>query len=186
MKKRIWVVDDFYPDPHAIRTIALNAEYFEGGPGRGFMGKRSVYQYLFPGLKEAFEGIMGEKITEWESHDVNGRFQICIAGEQLVYHADMQKWAAVLYLTPNAPVSTGTSFFAHKETHVRHKWDQDIDKVFHENTLWLDRTPYESVDVVGNVFNRIVIFDAGLIHSASEYFGNNIENGRLFQVFFFS
>ena len=37
----------------------------------------------------------------------------------------------------------------------------------------------------GNVFNRLVIFDARLIHSAGDYFGHNIETGRLFQMFFF-
>lgn len=185
MKKRIWVVDDFYQDPYSIRNLALNVPYIDGGLGRGFIGKRSAQQFLFPELKQNFESIMGVNITEWESHTANGRFQICIAGEPLVYHADDQQWAAVLYLTPNAPVSTGTSFFAHKETKARDKYYPELEKVFPGKT-WLDRSPYELVDVVGNVFNRIVIFDAGLIHSASEYFGHDIETGRLFQVFFFS
>jgi hypothetical protein len=43
----------------------------------------------------------------------------------------------------------------------------------------------ELVDKIGNVYNRLVIFDAKLIRSASCYFGNNDNNCRLFQMFFF-
>ena len=35
----------------------------------------------------------------------------------------------------------------------------------------LDPTPWEKVDVVGNVYNRLVIWDAHAIHQASQYFG---------------
>ena len=50
---------------------------------------------------------------------------------------------------------------------------------------FLDSTEFEMVDTVGNVYNRVVLFDAKMIHSASEYFGTTKENGRLFQLFFF-
>jgi hypothetical protein len=183
-KKRLWVVDDFYSDPHAIRNFALTREYVEGGFGRGFIGRRTVEQFLFPGLKESFEAIMGEKIVEWETHGMNGRFQSCHAGEPLVYHADSQRWAGMLYLTPDAPFCTGTTMFAHRQTRARDKHYPELWKVFPADT-WLDRTPYEPVDVIGNVFNRLVIFDAGLIHAASEYFGHDKESGRLWQMFFF-
>jgi hypothetical protein len=42
------------------------------------------------------------------------------------------------------------------------------------------------VDTVGNIFNRLVIFDGGLIHSASDYFGWDIASSRLFHMFFFN
>ena len=48
-----------------------------------------------------------------------------------------------------------------------------------------DKTDLEVVDVVGNVYNRLVIWDAKLIHAASEYFGDQKENSRLFHMFFF-
>ena len=183
-KPKIWIVEDFYQNPDFIRKFALEQEYVEGGFGRGFIGRRTEKQFLFPGLKEAFEKIMGMKITAWESYSMNGRFQSCWAGEPLVYHCDVQRWAATLYLTPDAPYECGTTSWAHKKTRIRHNSHPDIMSTFrHESTL--DRTPYEPVDVLGNVYNRLVIFDAGLIHSASEYFGFNKENGRLWQMFFF-
>jgi hypothetical protein len=50
---------------------------------------------------------------------------------------------------------------------------------------FLDPSQFDVVDIVGNVYNRLVLFNAKFIHSASSYFGNSIENGRLFQLFFF-
>jgi tetratricopeptide (TPR) repeat protein len=183
-KPRVWVVDNFYQDPMAVREFALQQEFLEGGIGRGFIGRRTLNQFLFPGLKERFEQIIGQKINRWEDYGMNGRFQCSYAGEPLVYHADDQKWAGMLFLTPNAPPSCGTSTFAFKGTQVRHKDDPDFFKHFNTECT-LDATPYEPVDKLGNVFNRLVIFDAGSIHSASEYFGYNKENSRLWQMFFF-
>jgi hypothetical protein len=31
----------------------------------------------------------------------------------------------------------------------------------------------------------MVLFDSKMFHAASNYFGKNLENGRLFQLFFF-
>lgn len=183
-KKRIWIVDDFYRNPDEVRQYAMTREFDEGGIGRGYIGRRTFKQYLFNGMKEEFEKIMGKKITRWEQYGMNGRFQYCYAGEPLVYHCDEQKYAGMLFLTPNAPFQTGTSMFAHKATRIRHNSHPEIMSTFSGHTT-LDRTPYEPVDVVGNVYNRLVIFDAGLIHAASEYFGYNLENSRLWQMFFF-
>lgn len=182
-----WIVDNFYEDPDKVREFALNQYYIEGGIGRGFIGRRTENQFLFPGLKERFEEIIGMKITEWESHGMNGRFQNCHSGEPLVYHCDSQKWGGMLYLTPGAPYQCGTTLYANKKTRARSYYDDGW------NAAWenipgdphLDGTPFEPVDVLGNVYNRLVIFDASCIHSASEYFGTVMENSRLWQMFFF-
>jgi hypothetical protein len=179
--KRAFIVDNFYADPHAVREYALQQEFFDDP---GYIGRRTRTQHFFPGVKESFEEIMGAKITEWESYGMNGRFQHNFAGEKLVYHCDDQMWAAMIYLTPDAPPSCGTSTFRHKETKVHHSSHPDIMKSFNQKTF-LDRTPYEVVDVFGNVFNRLVIFDGHLIHAASEYFGSDINDCRLWHMFFF-
>lgn len=187
IKPTAWIVDNFYDDPYKIRNFALVQEYLEGGLGRGFIGRRTEKQFLFPGLKERFEEIMGRKITAWESHGMNGRFQIAWSGEPLVYHCDSQRWAGMLYLTPGAPYSCGTSLLAHKVTRARSYYDQGWDASWTNvpGDCHLDGTPFEAVDVLGNVFNRLVIFDASCIHSASQYFGTVKENSRLWQMFFF-
>ena len=180
-----WIVDDFYRDPDAVREFALKQEYEPSGPGKPYIGSRTYKQFLFPGLREEFESIMGRKITEWESHGMNGRFQFNVEGEPLVYHADLQQWAAMLYLTPDAPYETGTMTHALKSTDIRHRGHPEFHRCFRPGSRNLDKTPFEDVDIIGNVYNRLVIFNAGYLHSACGYFGWNQTNSRLWQMFFF-
>lgn len=190
---RFWVVDDFYENPDAIRDFALMQSFYEG---EGAVGWRTRKQFLFDGLKERFEGIINMKIadhtpqgTGWFDVGINGRFQACEAGTKMVFHCDSQRYAAVLYLTPDAPPQSGTSFYRHKETKVRHAceiaWGTgDELRTFNQKTF-VDPTPFERVDTVGNVYNRLVIFDGQLIHSGNDYFGWDIASSRFFQIFFF-
>jgi glycosyltransferase involved in cell wall biosynthesis len=182
-KPRLWIVDDFYDDPHAVRDFALQQE-FESNLDY-YKGNRSKEQYIVPGTKEAIEKIIGRKITNWtETHGMCGRFQYCTAQDDLVYHCDGQTLAGMIYLTPDAPFSCGTSLFAHKRTGLRNENDFGDVNVFGE-TGFYDRTKFELVDTAGNVFNRLVLFDAKCIHSANEYFGTDLTNSRLFHLFFF-
>lgn len=190
---RFWVVDDFYDDPDSLREYALLQTYY---PGEGAVGSRTRKQFLFNGLKERFEGIMGIKIadkteqgTGWYDYGINGRFQSCKADTPQVFHCDSQQWAAVIYLTPDAPTQSGTSFYKHKASGARHGGEVDVAEkqghtVFNGHTF-LDPTPYERVDTVGNVYNRLVIFDGQLIHSGNDYFGWDFPSSRFFQIFFF-
>jgi len=181
----VWIVDNFYQNPEAIRKFALEQEYDQGGLGKRYIGDRTKEQFLFPGLKEEFEYIMNRKIVNWESHGMNGRFQVCKEGEPIAYHCDNQTWAAMLYLTPDAPYQSGTSTHALKGTDIRHITHPDILKCFRPGSQNLDRTIFEPVDSFGNVYNRLVIFNAGYIHSATDYFGFNNDNCRLWHIFFF-
>lgn len=182
-KPRLWIVDNFYENPYAVRDFALNQEFEENLDY--YKGKRTREQFIIPGTKEAFEKIIGKKITNWtETHGMCGRFQYCTAQDDLVYHCDGQTLAGMIYLTPDAPFSCGTSLFAHKDTKLRNENDfGDVD-VFGQ-TGFYDRTKFELVDTAGNVFNRLVLFDAKCIHSANEYFGTNKNDSRLFHLFFF-
>ena len=175
------VVDNFYEKPDLVRSFALKQD-FSLHPDY-HKGKRTDVVYRFNGLRESFESILGIKIKNWEKYGVNGCFQYCIAGDQLVYHYDTQEYAGVLFLTPDAPPNTGTSFYRSKYTKKSRIEQKDIDITFKNG--FLDSTEFDVVDVVGNVYNRLVLFDAQMIHAASTYFGNSIENGRLFQLFFF-
>jgi len=181
-KPRLWIVDDFYADPYAVREFALQQEF---DPNLDYYkGSRTKDQYIVPGTKEAFEKIIGKKITNWtETHGMCGRFQYCTAEDDLVYHCDGQTLAGMVYLTPDAPFSCGTSLYAHKDTKLRNENDFEDINVFEGG--FYDKSKFELVDTAGNVFNRLVLFDAKCIHSANEYFGTNITNSRLFHLFFF-
>ena len=179
--KTVWVVDNFYSDPYAVREYALKQEFKP--EIEYFKGSRSLDQYFVPGTKEAFERIMGIKIREWESHGMCGRFQYCTAQDSLVYHNDGQTWAAMIYLNPDAPYCTGTSLFASKNG-ARRTTDANFSDDVYAGGFY-DETKFELVDSIGNVFNRLFIFDAQNIHAASKYFGQTKEDSRLFHIFFF-
>ena len=191
--RRFIVIDNFYEDPEAVREFALEQMYFDG---EGAVGCRTRKQFLFEGVKEKFEEALNYKISDhtdngfgWKDQGINGRFQSCKGGTPQVFHCDSQRWAGVLYLTPNAPVQSGTSFYQHKGEKIFHNSQIDWEggqgeRVFNQNTF-VDPTPYERIDTVGNVFNRLVLFDGGLIHSGNDYFGWDIPSSRLFQIFFF-
>lgn len=177
-------IDDFYSDPDSVREFALGQTF--ASDLRYFKGQRSMQRFLFPGIKERFETLLNTKITNWESHGVNGIFQFCTAEDALVYHSDHQRYAGAVYLTPNAPPQCGTSFWRSRNLpEVRRTVPDDTNYSTVFPTGHLDRTQFELVDTIGNVYNRLVIWDARLLHSASEYFGNNLNNSRLFHLFFF-
>ena len=72
--------------------------------------------------------------------------------------------------------------------HILHTIDNNlskhkIDEIDEDNQ---DLTKWTLVDRIGTVYNRMVIFNAKQYHCSLDYFGTNKENGRLFQVFFFS
>lgn len=177
------VVDNFYKDPDAVRTLAL-AQTFEPDI-RYHKGNRTTRRFLPQGMKEVFESLVGKKIKNWTAHGYNGVFQYCTAEDPLVYHVDSQSYAAAIYLTKYAPLQTGTSFYQSKATGLRSLTVED--PLFDATFLggFYDKTKFDLVDSVGNVYNRLVIWDARKIHAASEYFGTCKEDSRLFHLFFF-
>lgn len=187
LRKKLFVVDNFYENPDLVRKYALQQEF--NGDLRFYKGKRTISRHSTPQIKQRFEEIMGEKITRWDTPSkefggsMNGVFQYCTPEDLLVYHYDSQKWAAMIFLTPDAPPQTGTSFYRHKETGIKVAEDQDADRAFTGG--FYDSTKFELIDTVGNIYNRCVIFDARSIHAATEYFGQTKEDSRLFQIFFF-
>jgi hypothetical protein len=180
----IVVMDNFYEDPDSVRTFALKQAFGENL--NYYKGQRTFTRFLFPGIRERFGALLQTPVKRWDDMSANGVFQFCTASEQLVYHSDTQTYAGVVYLTPNAPAQCGTSFFRSKTHPDVRRWPSEgfaYDQVF--PTGHYDSTRFELVDIVGNVYNRLVLWDAHLLHSASGYFGDKLENSRLFHLFFF-
>lgn len=179
--RRLFVVDNFYQNPDEIRNFALQQEYKEDL--RYYKGLRTPQVFQPLGIKESFESIIGQKITNFDLGGVNGCFQLMMAKDPQVYHYDFQKWAAMIYLTPNAPIESGTRLHRSRLNGVRHSSQPGADDAFAGN--FYDSTKFDITDAAANIYNRLVIMDAGCIHSAGPYFGDNIHNGRLTHLFFF-
>lgn len=183
-RKKLFVVDNFYQDPDAVRNFALTSVEFAEDL-RWYKGLRSTMPYRPPGIRQVFESIMNEKLDEasFEAHGYNGCFQICTSKDPQVYHYDIQRWAAMIYLTPNPALESGTRTHRSRISGVSHAKQENADSAFAGG--FYDSTKFDIIDNVGNLYNRLVIMDAQSIHSAGPYFGQDNVTGRLTHLFFF-
>ena len=180
---RMWIVDDFYQDPDSVREFAMAQEF--QADIRWYKGLRTRQQFRPWVLRQAFERIMGVSISNWDDHGYNGCFQITTAEDPQVYHHDTQRWAAMIYLTPDAPITSGTRLHRSRINQARH-WSQGQDVMDQAFSVgFYDSTKWDTIDSAGNLYNRLVIMDAQHIHSAGDYFGTAPETGRLTHLFFF-
>ena len=189
LEKSLVVVDDFYADPDFVREFGMSLKFSPSGYHKGMRSSR----YVADGTKEAFEKILGRRVTNWNHQQyANGVFQFCTKDDPIVYHVDSQTFAAVVYLTPDAPLSSGTSTYKSKITGLR-RLDEKTSKESFVKTFghggdeinFFDNSTFEQVDRVANLYNRLVMWDAKAIHAADGYFGNSIKDSRFFHLFFF-
>ena len=194
------VVDDFFCEPHEVRAVALAQEY--SADLRYYKGLRSDQRFLWPELREEFGRLVGRPVTEWLGHSANGVFQQTRPDDPLVWHHDTQGYAAAVYLTPDAPPPTGTSFWRHRTCGCRRNPTHPLElgrlgtaealeaaKAAVYDAYNLEHPDnWELVESVAGLYNRLVIWDASLIHSATSYadFGDGgAGEARLVQLFFF-
>lgn len=169
------VVDDFLVDPHAHVALARSLEY--EADERYFKGLRSTTAHGW-GFLPAFQQLLNRRITDWEQQPYNARFQMTDSTSPIVYHADNQDYAAALYLDEGIAPAGGTSFWRHRGSGGR-RWPTEYSL---EDVV--DHDAWELVDRVAAVFNRLVLWDAKLLHSATSY--PDPPAKRLVQLFFFS
>lgn len=177
MKLDLVIADHFYDDPDSVRALALSLPFDVEG---NYPGSRTA-PMINDSIKNAISTLVagaGPVINWHEECGYTGSFQLCTAHDRTWIHADsFNTWAGVCYLTPNAPLSGGTSLYRHKETGNRERVDSDYEPY--------DYTKWEEVDRIGNIYNRIILYRGNLFHASVDYFGANFADGRLFQTFFF-
>jgi hypothetical protein len=188
------VVDNFYNNAQKTRDFILTQEFSVKG---NFPGQRTI-SYANEHLKniiQSYVGPFGGKITEFpitstlekDKPIYNGSFQYTTARERSWVHTDSwNNWAGVLFLTPNAPISSGTAFYRFMNGEYTEEDVKLLGTKEQSDRFSQDLTKWELVDTVGNVFNRLILFNSKRFHMSMDYFGDNKENSRLFQVFFFS
>jgi Family of unknown function (DUF6445) len=193
-------VDDFFRDPDEVRALALAQDY--GEDLRFYKGLRTRERFLWPHLREEFGRLLGKPVSEWLGHAANGVFQQTNNEDPLVWHHDTQGYAAAVYLTPDAPPGTGTSFWRDRSYGCRRRPSHPLEAarlgdseaikaaegaVYDQHNV-TNPENWELVESVAGLYNRLVIWDAALIHSATSYSdfsdGGSVRT-RLVQLFFF-
>lgn len=201
--KNYWVKDDILPDAVAVRARCLaNPCWNLGYPHR---------PEPWPGMR--FPGVLKETelahVEAWV-RDVTGSSRLWVetapGGARLDCNVaqlvgatesgprphtdrrDLCRFAAVIYLSPQAPPGTGTGFY--RLRHPNGALDGNMCPSPHNNlveALKVSKLPpnaWVEEMRVENVFNRIVLYKAALVHSASGYFGEALEDKRLTAAFF--
>lgn len=183
-------VDDFYNDVDEVRKMALGMEF---GVRGNYPGQRTepVFNQR---VKDLINGIIrpyAGEITFWES-EYTGSFQYTTQRDRSWVHADQTtNWAAVIYLTPDAPLTGGTGLFRHKETGLEMaprledgSYNSTImDEIYKDSQ---DMTKWEMTNFIGNKYNRLIMYRGDIFHTSLDYFGRDMYDGRLFQTFFFN
>ena len=165
MDRNLIVIDNFLDDPDRIRFHALSLDFDriqKSVPGvRSHRLGGDLQKEVETKLRTA---LGGEIVWDWTQDTFC--FQSCQEGTETWVHVDSQgenqgEWAAVLYLTPDPILDSGTGIYESPDT------DMNIG--------------------VGNVYNRLVAYRGKVLYHRSILpgFGNTLETSRLTQTFFF-
>ena len=191
MRVNTLIIDGFYSNPYEVKDFALSQEFGVKGNYPGQRTKSFANDNIKEYINSFIRPTTGE-ITYWSEDEYNGAYQYTTQYERSWIHADSTTtWAALVYLTPDAPLSGGTGLFRHKRTGLSQvpKFDNgDIDRNLLDEVYVdaQDLTKWDMTDRLANKFNRMVLYRGDLFHMSLDYFGTNKDNGRLFQTFFFS
>jgi hypothetical protein len=160
------ILDNFFHDPDKEREFALSIPYLHTNfPNRTNQKNRTDALHLNYSTKFNFyKNLIYEKLKISDLNyfkTIGMSFQFNLEGDISEPHFD-SGWdlAGVIYLTPNAPKSSGTAFYTTTNDH------------------------FEKVFEVENFYNRFIIYPATLYHEGQNFFGNQLKNSRLNLVFF--
>ena len=166
MDRNLIVLDNFLDDPDYIRKRALELPFDrhqESVPGvRSMRLGGDLQREVEDKLKIAFN--CNEIVWDWTQDTLC--FQSCMEGTETWIHRDSQgedqgEWAAVLYLTPNPVLDSGTGIY---------------------------ESPDHDMNIgVGNVYNRLVAYRGKVLYHRSILpgFGYDLETSRLTMTLFF-
>lgn len=204
-RKSLIVVDDFYEDPQAIRSLALSQQ-FHRRAGAVYPGREAVV----PGWDWSAErGRLRVHIDEPVDGPCpkplpfpQGKFRIALAEDETMridrVHIDQQRWSAVVYLSEDCDCCDGLVLYRHRPTRST-VWDEvwfrrqyghlylRSPEEFRVGVLEFFRDPeqFERIGVIPMAFNRAVILMAHVFHGTGLAFGHDVSRGRLTQHFEF-
>ena len=166
MDRNLIIVDNFLDDPDKVRSIVLGLDFDRVQPSVPGVRSHRVGGDLQIEVEDKLKVAFGCKEIIWDMTQDTLCFQSCMEGTETWIHVDSQgenqgEWAAVLYLTPNPVLDSGTGIF---------------------------ESPDHDMNIgIGNVYNRLVAYRGKVLYHRSIVpgFGNTLETSRLTQTFFF-
>ncbi len=199
----VTIIENFYENPNAIRKFALAQQYT-------YCKQVPNIDYVYPGCrtkdlsnldKALFDKICTKLVSVFHNAEndhmrwlITTSFQSVSAEyDQGVIHTDHNTiFAGVLYLTPDAPLNSGTSLFKKNETFDDKKYQQALDENderFKAGEIAMNtdyHSMFDEIVRVNNVYNTLIIYEGRHYHAANKFFGKTMKDSRLAQVFFVS
>lgn len=157
-KNNVIIIDDFLDNVDHIRKEALLLPYTKSSvESKGWKGYRCLEEnQLGSDLGGKIKNTLIALDSKFKNSDLRAYFHYTLRednlNENLIHKDGRSDYAGVLYLTPEAPINSGTSFYNDKGSEIYY---------------------------LENIYNRLVIYPANEWHSLKESFGDNINNGRL-------
>lgn len=178
----MYVIEDFLPDPDAVRQAGLRMEYEDWEGPDGAVYKR-IARVEVKQVREMLEAMFGQIDLLGMAYRLNYKNE---PPNQSI-HSDMG-WgthALVLYLSDGP---SGTAFWQHTATGANRILPGDMELFeqikddFENEDAW-DQRAFVKMD-----YNKALIYSGELFHSRYPFkaFGDSPENGRLILVAFFT
>lgn len=164
------IIDNFYSNPTQVRDYALSLDYNEN---------YSMCE-TNDSIKETFQQYLSKQIINFDTTknniNKNGSFKYTTIDDTCLIKTNTN-WSGIIFLTPNAPIESGLGIYKHMSGMRYHNE--------HVKDNHKDVTKWKLVDKIGNVFNRLVLFNSKQYHMDMINFGQDKINGKLCQVFSF-
>jgi hypothetical protein len=164
------ILDNFFDNPDSVRGMALSLDYRKRTSTEFFEGVRS--EHLHKVSPDFYNSVCSRIIIEYYgennyAYEASVFFHKTEASDKAdiqwltdkVHTDDLAIITGIVYLTPNAPISAGTQTYQK----TSEGYIPDI--------------------VMGNRYNRLILYPAKTPHSAMDLFGNNYDC-RLVMLFF--
>ena len=201
MSQRITIIDNFYPNPKTIAKKVARMEFVEPEDVTGW---RTNCGYFPPNIIELIESRSGFRVDYIQKplgtpHDNGTFFHTFANGKKkeipgVHWDTPLDQLICIVYLSEGIPAQCGTSFYRHRSTGLESapfaKEAKRLGYQTQQLRQLLDRqsrqiSKFEEIDRVGYRFNRAVIFPAKRLHAATAHYGEDIEKGRIYQIFSF-
>jgi hypothetical protein len=196
----VTILDNFFDNPNDVREFALKQKY-EPDIESEWPGVRTSEIYeLNKDLWTQFTRRTFSLFYNFDKEDVQWSVKSSFQKISARYsggwvHTDRPEiLTGIVYLNPNTKADAGTSiFYRKKEYPFSSIINLDKKKAFYRNEMSHEdvekyrlenNNQFEEVIRISNSYNRLVLFDSHLLHSANGYFGENDQEDRLALVFF--
>ena len=197
------IIDNFLPYPKQIRAWALQQEFLNAQQFTEKYQKHTDWpgsrtDHVFDLDNEYGNNVLTAvaniitRMTGRNGVSIKSYFQLTLEtdGDSWVHQDNNVDYAGLLFMNPNANPESGTTLYRCNDVD---KWTsymsdqegyQKLKTINSKEDVDLYKHLFTPIDIIGNVFNRLIIYKGDLYHKSNNYFGNTKEDGRLTQVFF--